>query len=231
VSGDFGGNVDKRALYDPSSWVVPYADLITTLMIFFLLLYSVSAMGGLESEKLLSNVQSAMGGEKDENAEQKTKETDAASKLSKELQDTARIEINAQKIKIMLPAPVLFDSGGADLKDEAIKSLSGIAKIIRDMPNTVIVEGYTDNVPMKTGKYTSNWELSAARAFSVVEYLMEKENIDSKRFTVYGYGEFRPVTANDTEYGRAKNRRIEISIMRAQGRKLAANTEEGKKKE
>jgi len=89
--GDIGGKVDKRALYDPSSWVVPYADLITTLMIFFLLLYSVSAMGGLESEKLLSNVQSAMGGEKDENAEQKSKETDAASKLSTELKDTARM--------------------------------------------------------------------------------------------------------------------------------------------
>jgi len=125
----------------------------------------------------------------------------------------------------MLPAPVLFDSGGADLKGEAIKSLSGIAKIIKDMPNTVIVEGYTDNIPMKTGKYTSNWELSAARAFSVVQYLMEKENIDSKRFTVYGYGEFRPVTDNDTEEGRAKNRRIEISIMRAQGKKLTANQE------
>ncbi|OGS24994.1 MAG: hypothetical protein A2297_05805 [Elusimicrobia bacterium RIFOXYB2_FULL_48_7] len=216
--GDIGGKPDKRALYDPSSWVVPYADLITTLMIFFLLLYSVSAMGGLESEKLLSNVQSAMGGKEDKNVEQKSKETEAASKLSKELEDTARIEINSQRIKIMLPAPVLYNSGEAELKNEAFKGLSGIAKIIKDLPNNIVVEGYTDNIPMKTGKYTSNWELSAARAFSVVQYLMEKELIDSKRFTIYGYGEFQPVASNDTEEGRAKNRRIEISIIRSQGK-------------
>ncbi|OGS22448.1 MAG: hypothetical protein A2252_01260 [Elusimicrobia bacterium RIFOXYA2_FULL_39_19] len=218
--GDIGGKVDKRALYDPSSWVVPYADLITTLMIFFLLLYSVSAMGGLESEKLLSNVQSAMGGKVDEDASQKSKESDAANKLSSELQDTARIEINSQRIKISLPAPVLYNSGEAALKPEAAKSLSGIAKIIKDMPNNIVVEGYTDNIPVRAGvgKYDSNWELSAARAFSVIKYLMDEEKIDSKRFTVYGYGEFHPLESNDTEEGRAKNRRIEISILRSQGK-------------
>lgn len=226
--GDIGGKGDKRALYDPSSWVVPYADLITTLMIFFLLLYSVSAMGGLESEKLLSNVQSAMGGVVDDNTKQKNKETDAASKLTSELHDTAKIEINSQRIKIMLPAPVLFNSGEAQLKGEAIKGLSGIAKVVKDMPNNIVVEGYTDNIPMRTGRYTSNWELSAARAFSVVQYLMDKELIDSKRFTIYGYGEFHPVASNDTEEGRAKNRRIEISIIRSQGKTISVGKQEEK---
>ena len=215
MSGDMmggSGKVDRRAAYDPSGWVIPYADLMTTLMIFFLLLYSVGASGN--SDKLLANVQESVGGKKNAEAEQKANETKAAEQLSQELKDSAIIEINAQRIKIQMPAPVLFDTGKADLKNEAKKSLSGIARVIKELPNTVFVEGHTDNIPITVGRFSSNFELSADRAFSVVQYFIEEEKIAPKRFTVYGYGEFRPVDTNDTETGRAKNRRIEISIMR-----------------
>jgi chemotaxis protein MotB len=82
------------------------------------------------------------------------------------------------------------------------------------MDNPVVVEGHTDNVPISSKKYRSNFELSAARAFSVINYFINTEKMSPEKFSTFGYGEYRPVSSNDTEEGRAKNRRIEINIIR-----------------
>jgi chemotaxis protein MotB len=166
----------------------------------------------------------------------KMDETQVAEKLTNELSKFAKVEINAQRIRIFLPSPVLFETGKVDLKPEAIDTLKEIAKSIKTIKNVIIVEGHTDNIPLRGGRYGTNWELSAARAFSVIRYFIEQENIPPARFSVYGYGEFRPAPENQknhpeiekeedmkkvidilngTEEERARNRRIEINIIRA----------------
>ncbi|MCX7910505.1 MAG: OmpA family protein, partial [Endomicrobia bacterium] len=109
--------------------------------------------------------------------------------------------------------PVLFDIGKAELKDTALSVLSEVAESLKPVSNEIVVEGHTDNLPIYGGRYRSNWELSAARAFSVRDYLI-KQGIDERRISCVGYGEYRPVAPNDTEENRAKNRRIEIKIIK-----------------
>lgn len=219
---------------DINTWVVPYGNLMTILMIFFLVLYAFTYISSSkeEYEKTLMTLQEEMGGfenrelyEKSksiiEKAIIKDKETKAADEMGglferADLKQFANLQITEQRIKIIFESPVLFDMGTAELKPETIWILQKIAEVTRDMPNEVIIEGHTDNVPIVGGKYRSNWELSLTRAFSVLDYFVEVEGLDPKRFSAVGYGEYRPIFPNDTEEHRAENRRIEISILRAE---------------
>ncbi|MEN3014240.1 MAG: OmpA family protein [Endomicrobiia bacterium] len=133
--------------------------------------------------------------------------------LSKKLKDIATVEVKEEEIVINLPSPVLFDIGKAELKDTALVVLKEVAESLKSITSEIVVEGHTDNTPIYGGKYKSNWELSAARAFSVRDYLI-KEGIEEKRISCVGYGEYRPVAPNDTEENKAKNRRIEIKIIK-----------------
>jgi len=117
-------------------------------------------------------------------------------------------------VRIMLADPVLFDLGESELKPFAIPVLHQVAGLLKDIPNAVVVEGHTDDRPIIGAKFRSNWELSAARAFSVIRYFIEEENIKPERLSALGYGEHRPLYPNDTEENRARNRRIEINIVR-----------------
>ncbi len=205
------------------SWVIPYANLMTVLMIFFLMLYAYATIGGKtqsQYEKAMARISKEMGGDEShlKRIIEQEKETAAAEKMAdfikqKELSKYADIEINAQRVKIMLSNPVLFDIGSSVLKKESVDTLKEIAALIKGMDSDVVVEGHTDNIPIAGGKYRSNFELSAARAFSVIKHFIE-EGIDQKKFTAFGYGEHRPLYPNDTEENRAKNRRIEINILR-----------------
>lgn len=200
--------------HDSQTWMLTYGNLMTILMIFFLILYIFSLFGGSNFEQALAFLQKEVATDKTK-AQQIFKETEIAQEVDKKLKGIADVEINAQRIKITLPSPVLFDPGKADLKLEAIKTLKGIATAIAPLKNKVIIEGHTDNVPLGSGsKYSSNWELSAARAFSVIKFFVEEEKIQPERFTAYGFAEFHPVAPNDSEQNRTKNRRIEISILR-----------------
>jgi len=209
---------DIRSVIDPSSWMVTYCNLLTILMIFFLLLYGFSIIGGIRYEKVLIDLQRTALAKTEQKAskiENKLQEAQVATELADELRRVATVEINAQYIKILLPSPVLFPSGSAELTPEAIDILKEIASSLKTIKNKVIVEGHTDNIPIsRGGKYSSNFELSAARAFSVVKYFIDKEKLSPERFSLYGYGEYKPIVPNDTEENRAKNRRIEISIVR-----------------
>lgn len=196
-------------------WVIPYGNLMTILMIFFLLLYAYTNIGtNIRYEEVIGKIQSQLGGRKET-----LEETEVANKLDKYLseqglQSFAQVEIDAQRIKIMFTSPVLFDLGESRLKKDAIDILRGVAQLINEIPNPVVVEGHTDNIPIVGGKYRSNWELSASRAFSVVEYFIKEQNLDPEKFSAFGYGEYRPLYPNDTPENKARNRRIEISIYR-----------------
>lgn len=205
----------KKLDIDTTAWMVPYGTLMMILMIFFVILYSFSQLGsGIQYERTLATLQSAASGKK----LQVLKEAEIANRLEKlfkeaNLDKQAVVTINAQKVKIVLTQDVVFDSGSVELKKEAYIALSKLAEVMKDLPNRIIVEGHTDNIPAGK-KYSSNWELSALRAFSVIKFLIDNGGLSPFRLAAYGYGEYRPIASNDTPEGRSRNRRIDISILR-----------------
>lgn len=137
-------------------------------------------------------------------------------KLKQEIADKqVRLELTDKGLVITFVAEVLFDSGKAKIKPEAYASLDKVAGIIQqEVPNMEIgVEGHTDNQPIKYSGWKSNWELSSARAMSVLHYLVDQRGLAPEKVSAIGCGEFRPVASNDTVEGRKTNRRVEIIIL------------------
>lgn len=201
-------------------WMIPFADLMSTLVILFLALFGYAYLGAsTDYERALAAMQKELAHEKDlPEAQRKAKEAEVAKALEayfdeEKLRGLAQVELSAQRIRISLSNPVLFDSGRAELKPQALGALAEIAALLDQVPNAVVVEGHTDNVPVRSGRFKTNFELSAARAFAVIEFFIRK-GVEPSRFSAYGYGENKPVAANDTPEGRGKNRRIEIDIVR-----------------
>ncbi len=190
-------------------WRTVYSDMSTNLALFFLILFAFTRLSATKREELMRAL--ANLGKKTEVVQQVKEETE---ELTKKLQKVATVEVKEEEIVINLPAPVLFDIGKAELKPEAINILHEVAQSLKTIPNEIVVEGHTDNIPISKGKYKSNWELSAARAFSVRDYFVRVEGIEEKRISCVGYAEYKPVAPNDTEENRAKNRRIEIKIIK-----------------
>ena len=148
---------------------------------------------------------------------QENKELEAArAELEKKLQGEqgVSVEMSERGLVVTFLAEVLFDSGKAKVKIGAHDVLDKVAKVITDKApdRNIAVEGHTDNEPIKKSGWKSNWELSTARATSVLHYL-EERGIASKKLQATGYGEYRPVASNDTIEGRQKNRRVEIIIL------------------
>lgn len=128
-------------------------------------------------------------------------------------QDMLTVRGNEEWLEVELKSSLLFPSGDAVLSIPALQLLGSIADILRGQDNPVRVEGFTDNVPINTGRFPSNWELSTARASSVVKLFIE-EGLAANRFAAIGYGEFQPLEDNRTDEGRAANRRVVLMISR-----------------
>lgn len=122
-----------------------------------------------------------------------------------------QVSSNELWLQIELKDSILFSSGSADTSEQAQKIFDEIANILKSYSNPVQVEGFTDNIPIKSVKYPTNWELSTARASAIVKYLASK-GVAPERLSAVGYGEYQPVTTNDTEQGRAQNRRVTIMV-------------------
>ena len=131
-----------------------------------------------------------------------------------ELVDEGLIQVRRDKrwIEVEINTSILFSSGSAQLSGQAQPVLRELAGKLRPLSNIIHVEGFTDNVPINNFEFVSNWELSAARAASVV-HLFTRLGIDPQRLAAVGYGEYRPAASNDTPEGRAKNRRVVLVIM------------------
>lgn len=208
-------------------WAVTYGDLMSYLMIFFLVLFSFSITRSDKAksrkyEESLGNIQKAFGGKADTRGLERARARENELQVEKNLKESMRtddlaslvqIQSNERKVKLVLTEGVLFASGSADLKEPAKKVLVPIAAELRKLPNDVVIEGHTDDVPIKRGRYGSNWELSMARAYAVVRF-MEEQGLSARHLAGIGYGENRPVAGNATAEGRARNRRIEISLMK-----------------
>lgn len=149
--------------------------------------------------------------------DQEKRELEAArAELERRLRGEKGVTVGLEErgLVVTFVAEVLFDSGKAKIRDEAHDVLNKVAKVITDKvaDRNIAVEGHTDNEPIKYSGWKSNWELSTARATSVLHYLEEKGTAP-KRLQATGYGEYRSVASNDTPEGRQKNRRVEIIIL------------------
>ena len=203
-------------------WAVTYGDLMSYLMIFFLILFTFAVSGEARFAEGVAGMQTRFGGSEGESlARQRRREReltvadDLKSRLhSRGLQKFAAVEVSEHRIQVTMREPVLFASGRAELKDSARPMLREFAASVRELPNRIVVEGHTDSVPVASGPYPSNWELSLSRAAGVIRYLVETEGIDPARVSGAGYAEFKPVAANESASGRALNRRIELSLLR-----------------
>jgi chemotaxis protein MotB len=205
-------------------WLTIFSDMVTNLTLFFMMMYAFTRVSETERMQFIDGLQSAIS--QDKKAEMRaesvlrklrTQETASAiEEISKheEFAKYAKLDISEQFVKITLETPVLFNIGSAELNPKMLKILDDIARIIKLLPNRIIIEGHTDNLPVTGGKYSSNWELSIARALSVLEYFTVVKGLPAEKFTIAGYGEYKPIAPNDTEENRSLNRRIEIYIVK-----------------
>jgi len=220
-------------------WLITYADLITLLLAFFILMYTMSKQDSKKYQEVAAHLKAIFSGSHAilatgnvagkapiELSFKGGAENVAALKeqLEKELREIGdkgaadgmqNISLVSDERGLVVRAmeKAFFDTGKADLTSRARSALDGIAPVLVGMPNHVRVEGHTDNVPISTSEFRSNWELSVRRATEVVRYLVERRHFPPDRISASGYAEYRPIASNDTPEDRATNRRIEIIIV------------------
>jgi chemotaxis protein MotB len=205
-----------NAQEDAGEFASVYGDMITFVASFFILLF-ILTYNSKQEQDFLTQLQLKLGSEATN--QERTTEALFVSQLQgfikkEKLEDSAKVLVDEQKIKLVMSTPVLFDSGNASLRPEGRKILDGFAPIFKGTSNPIIVEGHTDNVPIKTVEFASNWELSFKRAFSVMQFFMGVFDFKPTQLTGVGYGEYHPIVPNVSDENRAKNRRIELSVIR-----------------
>ncbi len=227
-------------------WLTTFNDMITLLMVFFVLLFSMGSMDVKRFKNFQNALQSAMGvlyegqhapvgliAPQDaldlESSAQGQTDAHKQGRLD-ELTTTPGLEAEytPRGIQLILDDNLLFASGKADLMPSGLSLLNKVARTIRPMRRYVRVEGHTDNVPISNRRYPSNWELSTARAIQVVKYLADRGGIEPRYLSAAAYGEARPRVPNDSIANQSKNRRVEIILgqVAASRNDVLENTEE-----
>lgn len=193
--------VDLEGMQDNTSlWVVSYSDFMTILMIFFLILFAHRVWSKKVSWEAKRVAQLRVAEE-------------AQRGMVQRLNRLADVDVQAERVDIHLPDALLFDAGHADLRASATRLIAQIGPDLAAFQGEIVVEGHTDNQPLGPhAPYGSNWELSVARSFSVIQCLAEN-GVDLAKISARGYGPYRPRVANDTPEHRAENRRIEIVLL------------------
>jgi len=221
-----------------SGWIVTYADLMTLLLVFFILLYSISTLHLERFKRAMSSIQTSLGevrppiglfdlavgpgvSKKKVVLENLTglrsRKQEMLNNISKfidtsDLEENIKVSVYDGKITIRIKGKVLFESGNAELNEEAKPILSEIVRIFSEFPEYKInIKGHTDNIPISTKQFPSNWELSAIRSTTVLKYLIER-GIHASRLTATGYGELLPLIPNTSDENRAINRRVEFEL-------------------
>jgi chemotaxis protein MotB len=240
-------------------WLVSYADFITLLFAFFVVMYAISSVNEgkyrVLSETLnavfsdpvrsknpiqIGEVSRGQGEESpapgdpleptfqielpdvpDQPPPASAEDVKTINDLSQQFSSTLSELIESEDVTITqgedwleleIKSSVLFESGEARLARAAVPIIGEIADILQSAANPIQVEGFTDNNPINTPRFPSNWELSAARAASVV-HLLDRYGIQPERMSAIGYGEYKPIADNDTEEGRQKNRRVVLVVL------------------
>jgi len=216
-------------------YMLTYGDMMTLLVCFFVLLLAMSQIDPAKFKIAASSFQNALSGVLKEyptmpvfeeiliprlGGEQQNKRLaiEAVRRIrqtvsQQNLQDAIKVKVTETGVAVLINDPFGFDAGKAEVKPQFVAVVEQMAEMISTMPDAFIrVEGHTDNVPISTPYFPSNWELSAARALNVVKILADKKGIDPAKLSAVGYGEYRPRVSNTTAENRQKNRRIEMYI-------------------
>ncbi|MDD4904926.1 flagellar motor protein MotD [Methylobacter sp. G7] len=261
----------KRPIADTNNhdrWMVSYADFITLLFAFFVVMYSISSVNEGKYKTLSDSLGEAFSNkeqqgneiapiqigtlpttiqpiplenpttveveERRELSEEILKERKQLSQVSGQFEQVlapfikdnlVSVKKNDYWIELEMNSEMLFLSGEAELSKKAIPVLKKIVEVINPLPNMINIEGHTDNIPIDNIKFRSNWDLSSARATSVVHEFV-KEGINPPRLSAIGYGEFHPIDDNKIEAGRFKNRRVVLVLMSQAFARYGANDEE-----
>lgn len=234
-------SLEPRQSGGQERWLVSYADFITLLFAFFVVMYGLSTLSEGKFRALSESLVDAFGhsaGKRppppaqlaviDLPPRKITKAPDPQGKQREQMRGIAqdilkvlaklvrdgqvRVTQTPWGISVEINASVLFASGQAQLRAESSQALQEVARVLATTGQGIQVEGYTDNAPISTSHFPSNWELSAARASSVVRLFIE-HGVAEPRLSVIGYGPNRPVMPNDTPEGRARNRRVTVMIL------------------
>jgi len=247
----------KRGAEAPENherWLVSYADFITLLFAFFVVMYSVSSVndgkykilsqtldgvfnatqravqpiqiGEESATQPHSDVPNLLPFEQPDRDEGTTRHSDEEGRLrdiSRRFESKLKtligkglvtVEVTDEWIELSLRNNLLFTSGDALPVDAAFTLIDSISEILKDYPNAIVVEGFTDNIPIRSDVYPSNWELSAARAAAMARLLI-MGGVGPQQVAAVGYGEYQPLADNSTTAGRARNRRVVILVARS----------------
>jgi chemotaxis protein MotB len=214
-------------------WLVTYADLITLLLVFFIILYAMSSR--IEGEKfqqlatsLATSIKKATPKVSDKRAYQRddSKQTrrfkataDAVleSLIRTDPKSDVKVDIDERGMVVSLIDTSFFEPGSSAIKPEGRRVLNRIAGNFKGLKNDFRVEGHTDSIPIRTARFPSNWELSAARATAVARFLINQSHVSSTRVSVAAFAENHPVASNGTAEGRKRNRRVDIVILKEEG--------------
>jgi chemotaxis protein MotB len=232
-------------------WLVSYADFITLLFAFFVVMFANSQVdrtkaakiaesvkGALESGSMPASIQGFLGRARDVKPEERgmgnapgswhpeslAVESQAMSLLPSlrtlEKQFAAEIaegkiqvEMTARGIVVTMREAAFFQPGDDRIQASSIPMIAKVAETVRALPNPVRMEGHTDSVPIRTERFRSNWELSAARAIAMMELMTSRFGVPPAKVAIAGYADTAPVAPNDTAEGRAKNRRVDVIIL------------------
>lgn len=218
------------------SWLLPYADLLTLLLALFIVLFAMSSVdaqkfqsmsnifneifsggtGIIDRSALLENGQhekTNVPSSREENPLEVVQEKINQYITENDLSDQLTTSLTSEGLLLTINDNVFFDSGSAEVREEDILIAKEISELlVMDPPSNIIISGHTDNVPIHNSLYSSNWELSAMRAVNFMKIILENPNLNPSLFSAKGHGEYNPIASNDTEEGKAKNRRVEVLI-------------------
>ncbi|MUK89037.1 flagellar motor protein MotB [Ornithinibacillus sp. L9] len=228
----------KDEHHTDESWLLPYADMLTLLLALFIVLFAMSEVDTKKYEELAQFFRSEFSDgsgmlEYQENPlremELESKQRDEANELNdmyalkaevdqyiegNGLTDVLSTQLSEEGLMISIMNHVTFDSGSATVKQDGIEIAAEIAKFLdTDPPRQIVISGHTDDVPIRSSEFSSNWELSVMRAVNFMDLILHNDNLDPTKFSAKGYGEHKPIAPNNNDDSREKNRRVEVLIL------------------
>lgn len=245
---------DKKPSAGAPAWILTFADLMSLLLAFFVLLFSFSEMDKQKFKELSGSLQNAFGVQKevpardtpigtsiiareftpgqtrvtlDDTVRQDSTRNMHRYALAHDLElarsilaveiEQSQVEVEATEagfLVVRVKENASFPSASADLAPSFAPTAGKIAEVIKSIPGQVVIAGHSDDLPIHTDNYRSNWDLSSARAVSLLHKLVDTSGQPGSRFRAVGYADFKPIASNDTAEGRARNRRVEVVLLR-----------------
>ncbi len=227
----------NREAPETGTWLLTYSDMVTLLLTFFVLLFTFSSLDVTKFQAVLHSLQDALGlleagttleidyeptsmpGERDMEWEAEQLRLEGLLAKLEEiveeqgLDEQILISLEERGLVVRFLDSVLFDLGSAELREDALEILASVVEVLKGLPNHIRAEGHTDDLPINTYRYPSNWELSSARATSVIRALLESYPFPPAQLGVAGYGEYRPIAPNQPG-GQPLNRRVDLVVLR-----------------